>query len=121
MRGVPRGKIRPGDGSLISIRAELGQVGFTSGAFVMCNRSRVQGLAGTPGISGDGNWTVQNRPRHPGHSAVGFSTADPLAAQAMTLRHSAMSRRPSRPEVTGSAAAVAARWNSMSSSLNGDS
>jgi hypothetical protein len=38
-RGIPWGKIRPWDSWLISIRAESGQVGRTSGAFVICNRS----------------------------------------------------------------------------------
>jgi hypothetical protein len=39
MRGIPGGKIRPWDSWLISIRVESGQVGRTSGAFVMCKRS----------------------------------------------------------------------------------
>jgi hypothetical protein len=51
MRGSPRGKIRPWDGRLISIRVELGQVGRTSSAFVMRNRSRAPGCAGVPGLS----------------------------------------------------------------------
>jgi hypothetical protein len=38
-RAIGRGKIRPSDGLLISIRVKLGQVGRTSSAFVMCRRS----------------------------------------------------------------------------------
>jgi len=38
-RGIPRGNIRPWDGWLIRIRAELCQVGCTGTAFVMCKRS----------------------------------------------------------------------------------
>jgi hypothetical protein len=57
----------------------------------------------------------------PGHWPGWSGTAFLLAAQAMTLRQSAMSRSPSRPGVAGSVPAVTARWNSMSSSLNGDS
>ena len=41
MRGIPRDKIRPWDGCLISIGVELGQVGCTSGAFVIGRRSAV--------------------------------------------------------------------------------
>jgi hypothetical protein len=43
LRGVTRGKIRPWDGCMISIRVKSGQVGCTSSAFVMCRRSRVRG------------------------------------------------------------------------------
>jgi len=41
MRGIPRDKIRLWDGCLISIGVELGQVGCTSGAFVIGRRSAV--------------------------------------------------------------------------------
>jgi hypothetical protein len=39
MGDIPRGKIRPWDGRLISTRTELGQVGRTSSAFVTRRRS----------------------------------------------------------------------------------
>jgi hypothetical protein len=40
MTGIPRGKIRPWDGCLISIRMEFDQVSCPSSAFVVCKRSR---------------------------------------------------------------------------------
>jgi hypothetical protein len=62
MRGIPRGTIRPWDGSLISIRVELGQVGRASSAFVICKRSRVRGFAGSRGLSVGTNSALQDRP-----------------------------------------------------------
>jgi hypothetical protein len=43
LRGDTRGKIRPWHGCLVSIRAELCQVGCTGSAFVACKRSPVLG------------------------------------------------------------------------------
>jgi hypothetical protein len=42
VKGIPRGKIRPWDGSVISIRVELGQVARPNSAFVICRRSGVR-------------------------------------------------------------------------------
>jgi hypothetical protein len=52
VRGIRRGKIRPWDSWLISIRAESGQVGRTSGAFVTCMRSRIRSFASYAGCPG---------------------------------------------------------------------
>jgi hypothetical protein len=55
--GIPRGKIRPWDSWLISIRAESGQVGRTTGAFVACKRS------GVPGRGCAGEFLLLGAPR----------------------------------------------------------
>jgi hypothetical protein len=53
MRSIPRGKFRPWDGWLISIRVELGPVGRTSSAFVTYKRSQDPQLPLPSGGGGD--------------------------------------------------------------------